>query len=267
MKNIPSASLIITTYNWKEALEITLLTVLNQTIKPNEIIIADDGSGEETKELINYYKEKSEIPIVHSWQKDKGFRLTKSRNKAIALAKFDYIIMIDGDLILHKNFIKNHVEFAQNDSFVIGTRVLLNKKISDKITATKNYKQSFFFRKIKNRKNCINSNILSLLFSQKTNSHKKVRGCNMAFYRSDIIKVNGFNEAFIGWGREDTEIVVRMLNAGLIRRNLKFNANTFHLYHKENSRKQLPANDKILNDSITEKLIRCKKGINQYIDC
>lgn len=97
-------SLIITTYNWIEALNVTLQSAMQQSILPNEIIIADDGSGQETMDFIKEWQKKSKIPIIHSWQEDKGFRAASSRNKGIAKAKYEYIIMVDGDLHLHKNF-------------------------------------------------------------------------------------------------------------------------------------------------------------------
>ncbi len=261
-------SVVITTYNWPEALNITLSSLQKQTVLPNEIIIADDGSGKATEDLIQDWQQKSKIPIVHSWQEDDGFRLAKSRNKAIAKTKGDYIIMVDGDLFLHKNFIKSHKDKANKNQFCVGTRVLLNDIISKKIIndVREASKLSFFSKDLlRNRKNILYLKLLSTIFSFKTKSYHKVRGANMAFWREDLLKVNGFNEDFVGWGREDTEIVVRLLNAGITRKNIKFCANVLHIYHKENSRKMLPENDKILQNTIDAKLTRCNNGIDKYL--
>lgn len=261
-------SLIITTYNWVEALNVTLQSAMQQSILPNEIIIADDGSGQETMDFIKEWQKKSKIPIIHSWQEDKGFRAASSRNKGIAKAKYEYIIMVDGDLHLHKNFIKGHLRHAKEGQFSMGTRVIMNDIFSKKIIENFQLgnKIGFFSKGIlKNAKNTISCDILSSFFSYKTNSCKKVRSANMSCYKKDLLKVNGFNESFIGWGREDTEIVVRLLNAGIQRKNIKFNANVLHLYHKECSRKMLPENDKILQRTINEKLRWCEKGIDRYL--
>ena len=87
----------------------------------------------------------------------------------------------------------------------------------------------------------------------------------MAFWREDVIKVNGFNEAFIGWGREDSEFIVRILNSGIRRKSLKFGDVGFHLYHPENTRATLQENDDILAETIAMQKQRCEKGIDQYL--
>ena len=102
MSNINNpVSLIITTYNWEKALNQVIQSALNQTVLPGEVIIADDGSKPPTKELIQKFQKNSPIPIIHSWQEDDGFRAAMSRNKAIAKASYEYLIIIDGDIILH----------------------------------------------------------------------------------------------------------------------------------------------------------------------
>lgn len=259
-------TLLITTYNWPEALDITLRSVENQTIKPTEIIIADDGSKEETQNLIKLWQTKSKVPIIHSWQEDKGFRAAASRNKAIAKSSGDYIIMIDGDLVLHPNFIEDHLKHCKPNQFTIGPRVLLKEDYSVRLLSEKKITFSINSGQIlSNKKNIINATILSTLFSYRTTSDKQVRSCNMACYRKDLIKVNGFNEDFIGWGREDTELVIRLLNAKVIRKNIKFNTNTLHIFHPESSRKMLSINDEILEKTRNQKLIRCENGLEKYL--
>ena len=132
-------SLIIATYNWPKALELVLLSLIGQSTLPDEIIIADDGSTNETKLLIDKYQQK--IKIQHIWQKDNGFQKTSILNKAVALAKGDYIIQIDGDIVLHKHFIKDHVKTAKKKTFIHGSRVFLNKELTEK--AIKKLSRSF----------------------------------------------------------------------------------------------------------------------------
>jgi glycosyltransferase involved in cell wall biosynthesis len=260
-------SLVISIYNWPQALNITILSVMNQTIKPDEIVIADDGSSKETQELIKVWQLKLSIPVIHSWQEDIGFRLATSRNKAISKSSGDYIIMIDGDLVLHPKFIENHIQHCKKNQFTIGPRVMLNEDYSKKILSESNAEFKVKARNISNnKKNIVNSTFLSNLFSYKTKSFRQVRACNMACFKSDLIKVNGFNENFIGWGREDTELVVRLLNSNVVRKNIKFNANTLHIFHKENTRQRLAINDEILNKTIENNLKQCENGIDKYLN-
>ena len=256
-------SLIITTYNRPDALNLVLHSVENQTSLPFDVIIADDGSTEETSSLIEEYKLRSKLNIIHSWQEDKGFRLARSRNKAILLSKSDYIIQVDGDMVLHKDFVSDHIKNASEGFFIQGSRVLLNEMVSKKAIKNMVKKFSFFQTGISNRKNALHSNFLSKALSFSSNKTTGLRGCNMSFYREDFIRVNGFNNLIEGWGREDTEFVVRLFNSGIKRKNLKFAAIQYHLWHGLENNKSLRRNDLILERTINQKLIRCESGLNE----
>jgi len=260
-----TCSLVITTYNWKEALELVLMSVLKQTVLPDEIIIADDGSRDDTQELISHFKSTTTLNIIYSWQEDDGFRASSSRNKAIAKASGEYIVLIDGDMILHQDFIKDHLFFASKSHFVQGSRILLTQKKTENVFLNKTVEFSFFHKGLQNRKNRIKFNLLTKIFSKANKNLKGIKTCNMAFFKKDCLGVNGFNEDFVGWGREDSEFAVRLLNNNILRKNIKFSAIAYHIFHDENSRKMLSINDKILDDTIKSKLISCKNGINKYI--
>ena len=259
-----TTSLIITTYNWKEALKLVILSALNQSVPPDEIIIADDGSRNDTKELIQELISSSTIPIIHSWQEDENFRAAKSRNKAIAKSTSEYIVLTDGDMILHHDFIKEHIKFARKNHFIQGSRVLLSEEKSNEILKNMQINISFYESGLKNRMNAMHSNLLSVLISKTSEKLKGIKTCNMSFYKTDCYQINGFNEDFIGWGREDSEFVVRFFNVGLKRQNIKFNAIAFHIWHNENSRKSLQKNDEILENTINNNLSFCENGINKY---
>jgi len=261
-------SLIITTYNWKEALELSLRSALQQKKLPLEIIIADDGSRPDTGELVRRIAADAPVPVIHSWQEDQGFRLSASRNKAIAKTRGDYIVLIDGDIILERHFIFDHARFAQPGCFVQGTRVLLGRQLSEEILSGRKMITGgpICRRNVENRKNCLRSDILSCLFSYRDRGMYGVRTCNFAFWRKDALAVNGFNEDFVGWGREDSEFTARMLNCGLVRRNLKFSAIAYHLYHPLNDRAYLEANDQLLRDAVERKLRWCGKGVSRYLE-
>ncbi len=261
-------SLIVTTYNRPDALELVLLSILNQYIQPDEVVIADDGSTGETQELIKQYQSLFSIPLIHVWQEDNGFRVAMARNKAIAKAKGDYIITIDGDILLHKFFIYDHINHAQKKQFIQGSRVLLSKKTTNELIDYKRIKISLWKDEIKNHFNAIYLPGLSLLAGKISSKQNiaGVRSCNFSLWKDDIIKINGFNEDFVGWGREDSELVLRLINSGVRRLNLKFAGIGYHLWHQSNQNiKLLKQNDETLQLAMKENRKFCEKGINQYL--
>ncbi len=259
-----TTTLIITTYNWHEALELCLKSVFNQTIKPNEIIIADDGSTNQTKILIQELS-KNDIKIIHSWQPDNGFRAARSRNLAISKSTCEYIICIDGDMILDENFMQDHMDCKKEGFYIQGSRVLLSPELTQDTLNKKEFKvPSIFSKKIKNNLNGIRNKLLSFLVcSKSTRKHKGVKSCNFSFYKKDFLQVNGFNEKFTSWGREDSEFIERLYNIGIKRKNLKFAGIQYHLYHKEGSSNSL--NDSILEYAIQNKLTWCDDGVDKHI--
>lgn len=260
----PATSLVITTYNRKDALELVLLSALNQSVLPSEIIIADDGSRPDTADLIAYYTERSPIPVVHCWQEDLGFRLAAVRNLAIAQAKGDYIIMVDGDIVLHRHFVKSHLRYSAPNRFIQGSRVLLQERLTRQAIAKKETAFSFFSSGVKSRFNALYLPWFSRFFSYQLSDLTRTRGCNQSFWKADIYEVNGFNEDFLGWGREDTEFMVRMLNAGKHCFKVKLEGFGYHLYHPESSKKMLEANQQILDEAISRKSKHCANGIDKY---
>jgi glycosyltransferase involved in cell wall biosynthesis len=158
-------SLIITTYNWKEALEVSLLSAFRQTRLPDEIVVADDGSGPDTRELVERMHIGAPVPLIHSWQEDLGFRLARSRNRAIARTRGEYIVLVDGDIVLDRHFIEDHLAFCQPGYFIQGTRALLSRSMSAQVLAGKEMVSTFCLNGVENRKNCLRSALLARLFS------------------------------------------------------------------------------------------------------
>jgi len=267
MKNPSGVSLIVSTYNWPAALNLCLLSIQKQVLLPDEVIIADDGSREETRLLIEKFKMFFPVSLVHVWQADEGFQLSKIRNKAIARAAQAYIVQIDGDLILEKHFIQDHVAFRNKGSFVSGTRVLLSGDLTKMVLKTEQSEFSFFSKGLSNKSNAMRvpffSQVLASRYKQSDPAY--VRGCNMAFWREVLIRVNGYNEEIVGWGREDSELAIRLNNAGVQKRIYKFGAVAYHLHHKETIRTQLDINQGILEQAISNKTTRCEHGLDQYL--
>ena len=265
-KVVGNISLIITTYNRDDALELVFLSILHQNWYPAEIIVADDGSSQTTRELIHKYQKKMPILLRHCWHEDQGFRAATIRNKAIVMATNDYIIIIDGDMVLHKDFVNDHIRMARPNVFVQGKRVLLGQHLTQQAIQHHQIKFNFFHSQIKNRLNTLRMPLLAnWLWWWHTHPLHGIRSCNMAFWRKDAIFINGFNEEFIGWGREDSEFVARLLHTGIKRFNFKFGATAYHLYHQKLSNPAIVENDRILAKTLQDKKVWCKKGINQYL--
>lgn len=247
-------SLIISTYNWPQALKLVLKSVKNQSELPDEVLIADDGSTEETRQLISDFQKNFPVPIIHIWHEDKGFRASEIRNKAIKKSQYEYIIQIDGDIVIHKHFIKDHKNLAKKGCFISGSRVLVNKELTERKIILGDEKFSPFSKGITNFFNAIHFPFVNHFIKPKNTPIEKliyrIRGCNMSFWRKDLIDVAGYDESFIGWGREDSELIMRLLKKGLYLKRIKMAGIQYHLYHKENDRYNFENNHKIMMESL-----------------
>ena len=258
-------SLLISTYNWPEALQLVLLSVINQTQNPYEILIADDGSSEETKNLIESFKKITVIPIHHFWHEDKGFRKAIILNKAIATAEGEYIIQVDGDCIMHKDFVRDHKVLAQSNVYLFGSRVNIQEKFLPKLFASQKIKFGFFDKGIKKRTRNLRVPALSSLYKTSDKMSDKMRGCNVYFWKKDVVAVNGYNEEFEGWGREDSELIIRMMHNGVLGRRLRYRGIVYHIWHKVKDQSRFETNDSLQEKAIAEKSKWCKKGIDKYL--
>lgn len=251
-----TTALLISTYNSPEYLRLCLSSVLCQSVMPDEILIADDGSTGATTRVVEEFSAATRAVVQHIWHEDKGFRLTAIRNKAIAASKSDYIIQIDGDIILHKEFIADHIKFAKEGTFVTGSRTLLDKDTTSKLLDLKpwaklpalhgGYRLTW---------------LTPMMANLRSRNGMYVRGCHMAFWREDLLKVNGYNEDISGWGREDSEISFRLMNSGLKKRFIKFAALEYHLHHREASRAMDTANIAIMERARNGGVTRVSNGI------
>lgn len=259
-----NATLVLSTFNWPNALELVLKSIAVQTILPQEVIIADDGSNAETKFLIDKFKENFPVKINHIWHEDLGNRKAKIMNMAIAQAKSEYIISIDGDVILHPNFIEDHLSIVEKNVYLYGSRVTINEPALKYLFTQKKINFNFFSQDIKKRFRTIRIPFLSKLQKRHPQYSSKMRGCNFSFWKDDFIKVNGYNEEFTGWGREDSELVIRMANAGIEAKRLKFGGIVYHIYHKEQSKSFLEKNNEIQENTIKNGITFAEIGVNQY---
>lgn len=262
-----STSLIITTYNRADALSAVLRTAIEQSVLPDEVIVADDGSNNQTKEVVTQYQAHYPVPLKYIWRPDDGFRLAECRNRALAVAQGEYIILIDGDMLLSRDFIADHLRVAQKNIFVQGSRVLLSEKKTNELLRDPHFELPRWYQAgVLKRRSTIRLPWIAYRIAHfKTKNLHGIRGCNCSFFRDEALAINGFNNDFVGWGREDSEFVVRFFNNGGQRINLRFAAIAFHLWHSQASRQALPANESRLEQALQLRLTYCPNGISVFL--
>ncbi|CAH2030478.1 glycosyltransferase family 2 protein [Trichlorobacter ammonificans] len=257
----PSLAVIISTYNSPDYLRRVLAAYALQTVYPDELLVADDGSTDETAQVIAEFTAQAPFPVRHVWHEDRGFRLAEIRNRAIAAASADYLVFSDGDCIPHPCFVQDHLRLARTGWFATGKRMLVGRELSPAFCWSGSLEAA---------KQCLHGSLSGghhlLRLPWLVHERKGVmglRGCNMAAYRSDMLAVNGYNEKIVGWGREDSELVARLFAYGLRRREAPFAAIVFHLWHPENSRTNLQENDRLLQEALASGSYRCACGIHK----
>jgi glycosyltransferase involved in cell wall biosynthesis len=265
-----SCSLIITTYNWPQALHKCLQTVAWQTSMPAEVIVADDGSGPATAEVVESAKRDFPTPLIFLTQEKIGRRKTRIDNIAIANAQKPYLIFIDHDMLLHPSFVSDHLSNAQSGYFLNGSRFLVDETETQSLLG----KQTLSSIDLRGStgKNSLNKLRVPLLMKFMAHRYRtaekdivEVRGCNMSFWKKDLIAVNGYDEAYGEWGREDSNIAVRLFNNGIRKKSLKFGAIAYHLHHAPGDKSRDAENIRMLQQAIDNKEKWAVKGLDQYL--
>ncbi|OOG48776.1 glycosyltransferase [Rhodanobacter sp. C01] len=258
-------SVAVITYNWPAALELVLRALAVQSELPFEVIVTDDGSQPATRELLECVARDYPVRLVHLWQPDDGARMSRARNRAIAAAQGDYIILLDGDMVVERHFIADHHAFARRGCFAQGSRVLTDAGLTRHLLEHDLVMPGFFSRGIERRRHTLHMPLLARWYARPSTKRRGIKSCNMAFWRDDLLRVNGFNEAMTGWGREDTELAARAFHAGLLRSDLRFSALAVHLHHPTRKHIVDNPNDRIVDDTRTRQLIRCELGLDQHL--
>ncbi len=268
-------SVIVTTYNWPDALAACLNSLLDQQDSHFEIIVADDGSTIETHKLVLDFQQKSAIPLRHVYHDDKGFRAGTIRNKAAAAANGLYLLFMDGDCIALPSFLARHRWLAEKGFFVPGNRVLLTQSYTSRVLTQPlalHAKSRLFFLGLWLRRSINRWLPLSvwpfLLGRYRTpKKWQQAMTCNLAVWKSDFISINGFDEIYEGWGYEDSDLVIRLIHQGVKRKEGRFAAPVLHLWHKQNDRSQHDQNYQRLMLRLNDNaLIRAGLGVDQYIN-
>lgn len=263
-------SVIVTTYNREDALAAVLRSLRGQTDRDFEVVVADDGSGPATAALIDGLKASIGHRVAHVWHEDKGFRAGEIRNRAVLAARGDYIVFLDGDCIVRPSFVAMHRRLAEPGCFVTGNRVLLSRALTEKVLRDHLTPETWGcstwlnerFRGGVNRLSALLMLPLGPLRRLRARQWKGARSANLAIWRSDLLTVDGYDADYAGWGKEDSDIVVRLLRAGVARKDGSFATGVIHLWHAEADRSALPENERKLGEILQGESVRAKRGMS-----
>ncbi len=260
-------------YNRPDMLTALFEGYLAQDYPDFEIIVADDGSSAETKEVIERYQRRATFLITHVWQENTGYRAATIRNKAVAQTAADYIVFTDQDCVPRPDFLSKHARLAETGWFVPGNRVLLAQNFTQQILGHAGFVHDWKLAQWVVRRLKKDINRLQPLLTLPDGPWRKwqprrwrgAKTCNLAVWRDDLIQVNGMDESYTGWGMEDSDLVIRLLRAGRRHKSGRCAVPVLHLWHKENDRSKLEANQRRLQELLRATHIRALKGVDQYL--
>lgn len=268
-----NVAVIVTTYNRPDALDAVLYGFAAQDGRDFELIVADDGSTDETRRLVERRARTAPIPLKHVWQEDRGFRAAAIRNRALAATGADYVIFTDGDCVPSRHFVAAHCRLAEPGRFLAGNRVLLSARLTERVLRERvpihewdgwRWLRAWLARDAKR--------IWPLLILPdgafrrlRPQRWYGVKTCNLSAWRGDLLAVNGLDETYAGWGLEDSDLVIRLLHAGIRHKSARFATPVYHLWHRESDRGRLAENQRLLDDLIASARTRAALGVDQYL--
>jgi glycosyltransferase involved in cell wall biosynthesis len=257
-------SLIISTFDQPLSFGKVLRGVERQTQSPHEVFIADDGSGAETRQLIEQWKKRAPVPVRHVWHPHDGFRKVILLNKAVANATGDYLVFTDGDCVAHPKYMADHAQLAERGFWVQGRRCYVKEPF---VSAFEPGETSVWQWMLTGRiAGALKGIRLPAPLVFRNRRQRGIIGCNMAFWREDVLAVNGFDESYLGRGiGPDSDLGTRIYNLGRLRKFVYGHAVVYHLDHPVMPRDNLAAKQLWLEETIRTGKTRCEVGVQQYL--
>ncbi len=271
-------TVIVPTYNRPQALRLCLLSLAKQSVLPDEVLIADDGSTSETHDMVSEMQQhlKKVFPIRHVWHEDRGFRKPKILNETVRQSTGDYLVFIDGDCMAHRHFVRSHIEKSGPDAILSGKRVEIGKELTEQLLARGSVLNTFGPRLVwdavrgRSRKVeealMIRNPFLRRITHRDRITDDGVWGCNFSLYKDLFVAINGCDEDFLDGSIEDNDLGIRVLTQGKRVQSVRGLALIFHLWHSsswsfENEKYQ--HNLAILKRRIANREPFCKNGIKK----
>jgi glycosyltransferase involved in cell wall biosynthesis len=266
-------AVVVTTYNRTDALAAVLDGYANQSDTGFGLIVADDGSTADTADLVQRFAARAPFEVSHVWQEDQGFRAAGVRNRAVALSRAEYVIFTDGDCVPSRTFVHQHRRLAEPGWFLSGNRVLLSERFTRTVLEQRISLHRWTWADWIRARGRGEANRVVPLVRLPDGAFRKrsartwegVKTCNLSVWRSDLLRVNGLDESYSGWGLEDSDLVIRLLHAGVLHKSARFAAPVFHLWHKEHDRSRLPENQKRLIELLHSNRTRASLGLDRYL--
>ena len=266
-------AIVIPTYNRPDALAAVLEGYADQTDTDFELVVADDGSTADTTRLVEKFSARPSLKVSYVWQEDRGYRLAAVRNRAVAQTNAEYIVFTDGDCVPSRTFVHQHRRLAEPGWFLSGNRVLLSERFTRAVLEQHLPIQRWTWADWVRARGRGDINRLTPLVRlpdggfRKRSAHvwEGAKTCNLSVWRADLLHVNGVDESYSGWGLEDSDLVIRLIRAGMLHKSARFAAPVFHLWHKENDRSALPENRRRLSEVQHSSRIRALLGLDQYL--
>lgn len=263
-------SVIVATYNREDALDAVLRGLSRQRDRNFEVLVADDGSGPATAEVVAKWRAQTGFPLAHVRHDDDGFRLAEIRNRAILKSAGSLCIFLDGDCIPRPGFVAAHRRLAAPGWFVAGNRILLGQALTARVLREHLEPERWTFSDwMRLRLHGEVNRLLPLvtlplgpLRRLGPTAWRSARGTNLAIRYDDLARVDGFDAAFSGWGREDSDIMVRLIRAGVRRKDGRYATAVLHLWHPAFDRSRLPDNERRLAEVVEGDRVRALRGLS-----
>lgn len=278
----PTVCVVVTTYNKPEYLRNTLQQILCQSRQPDQVIVADDGSDDDTRKVCQEFSEKL-TAFQHVWHVDEGFRKCVILNKALLACSSDYVVFIDDDCLCPPWFLENHLRAARSGGFTVGSSVHFSEAATALILSNSSEFSRFLSSSTMAKMDKVNTKFLGKwlkLFFRAFAAGKTFanvmdkaylgsgvfRGGNSGAWRKDLERVNGFDNGMT-YGHEDREVGERLKNSGLVCRQVRYSAANFHLNHPR------PYADPLRKEMQLKKcvkvrkegLVTCEDGLTQTL--
>jgi glycosyltransferase involved in cell wall biosynthesis len=258
-------SVVVLSFKRPDALALVLRGLLLQRVLPLEVVVTEDGAEEETRRCVERARATFPVQLVHLTQEHAGPRMARARNRGIAAARGDYLVFLDGDMVPGRQFLADHKDFARPGAFAQGSRALASEACTRKLLSAGRTEVSPLMRGLTRRHNLLRAPLLRDAWGRPQRRRDGAKSCNLAFWRDDLLALNGFNEGMEGWGLEDAELVQRAFHLGLWRRDLRMGATAVHLWHPPHTLAADNPNWAVLREVEALGVVRCRLGLADHL--